>query len=97
MPVAVCGEGVVGGEEQLTANPNTQTEEDLAKGYSVNERHRGKRPHSNGQAEQDAKLDTWRKDVEEQSGNLGAGSDPDLVVSDKSVPVRLKVLSSAVR
>ena len=31
MPVAVCVEGVIGAEEQLTAHTNAQAEEDLKK------------------------------------------------------------------
>ena len=55
MPVAVCGEGVVGAEEQLASHTNAQAEEDLAKGFSVNSIHTVKKTHSNGQAEQDLK------------------------------------------
>ena len=55
MPVAVCGEGVVGAEEQLASHTNAQAEEDLAKDFSGNNIYTVKKTHSNGQAEQDLK------------------------------------------
>ena len=37
MPVAVCGEGVVGGEKELAAQTNSKAEEDLPKHFSHSE------------------------------------------------------------